>query len=112
MNFSIFCPSTHAFVPTADAVPSGASRCSPGLLPPLRGLKVLAKTPGVTAVILVTLAVGIGFNGATYSLLNTIVLNELPIEEPRRVLYAKSNNLSRGLDTMNVSYADYRDFAA
>jgi len=76
------------------------------------GLKMLAKTPGVTAVILVTLAVGIGFNGAMYSLLNTIVLNELPIEEPHRVLFAKSNNLSRGLDTMNVSYADYRDFAA
>jgi len=76
------------------------------------GIRMLAKTPGVTAVILVTLAVGIGFNGAMFSLVNTILLNELPLEEPQRILFADSTNLSQGRDRMRVSYADYRDFAA
>ncbi len=76
------------------------------------GLKMLAKTPGVTAVILLTLAVGIGFNGAMFSLLNTIVLNEPPIEESARVVYVSSTNLAEGRDRMSVSYPDYRDLAA
>ena len=76
------------------------------------GLKMLAKTPGMTAVILITLAVGIGFNGAMFSLLNTILLNELPLEEPYRMLFVGSTNLSQGRDRMRVSYPDYRDSAA
>ncbi len=76
------------------------------------GLKMLAKTPGVTVVILVTLAVGIGFNGAIFSLLNTILLNQLPLDEPHRMLFVGSTNLSQGRDRMSVSYPDYRDFAA
>ena len=43
------------------------------------GLRTLTKTPGLTAVILITLALGMGFYGSTFSLLNTIVRNELPV---------------------------------
>jgi predicted permease len=76
------------------------------------GLKMLAKSPTSSAVIIITLAVGIGFNGAVFSLTNTIVLNDLPVEEPGELLFVASNNLSQGNDHMRVSYPDYADLAA
>ena len=76
------------------------------------GLRMLAKTPTMTVVILVTLAVGIGFNGAMFSLANTILRNELPLEGAGDLLFIESTDLSEGRDRMRVSYADYRDFAA
>jgi len=76
------------------------------------GAKMLAKTPGVTAAILITLAVGIGFNGAVFSLLNTIIRNELPLDEPQEILFISSTDLAEGRDRMRVSYPDYRDLAA
>jgi len=59
------------------------------------GIRMLAKSPGLTAVIVVTLSVGLGFNGAIFSLVNTIVLNEVPIEDIQRVLFIDSDNRSR-----------------
>ncbi len=76
------------------------------------GLKMLAKTPALTAVILVTLAVGIGFNGAMFSLLNTILLNEMPLDDPRRLLFIESTNVSQGRENMAVSYLDYEGLVA
>jgi len=66
------------------------------IAPPMKGrFRMLAKSPGLTAVIVVTLSVGLGFNGATFSLVNTIVLNEVPIEDIQRVLFIDSDNRSR-----------------
>ena len=76
------------------------------------GARMLAKNRGMTVVILVTLAVGIGFNGAVFSLLNTIVLNDLPVEGADRLLFVDSDNLSEGRESLWVSYPDYRDFYA
>ncbi len=75
------------------------------------GIRMLAKNPTSTAVIVLTLAIGLGFNGAIFSLANTIVLNDIPIEEPDRVLYLDSHNRSEGRDSMQLSYLDYRDIA-
>ncbi|HEX9700788.1 MAG TPA: ABC transporter permease [Acidobacteriota bacterium] len=76
------------------------------------GLKMLAKSPASSAVIIITLAVGIGFNGAIFSLTNTIILNDIPVEDPGALLFVASNNLSQGRDHMRVSYPDYADLAA
>ena len=76
------------------------------------GIRMLAKSPATTAVIIVTLAVGLGFNGAIFSLVNTIILNDLPVEESHRILFIDSDNPSQGRDGLGLSYLDYRDFAA
>src|ERR1041384_1109173 len=61
------------------------------LLQDLRyGFRMMLKQKGVTAVALLSLALGIGANTALFSIVDAMLLKMLPVKEPERLVLFKS----------------------
>ena len=54
------------------------------------GLRVLGKSPGFTALAVLTLALGIGANTAIFSLIDSVMLRMLPVASPGDLLQVKT----------------------
>lgn len=52
----------------------------------LFAFRQLRKTPGFTVTVLLTLALGIGANSAIFTLVNAILLHDLPVTDPRTLI--------------------------
>ncbi len=61
-------------------------------------LRQLGKSPGFTALALLTLALGIGLNTAIFSLINDLFLRGLPFRDPARVLHVFSHANDQTVD--------------
>jgi hypothetical protein len=55
-------------------------------------LRQLQKTPGFTLTVLLTLALGIGANAAIFTLVNTILLQSLPVGDPATLIRLGDTN--------------------
>ena len=74
------------------------------------GLRMLAKSPGFTAVAVLTLALGIGANTAIFSVVKAVLLHSLPFKNPDRLVYLR--NTVAGERSNPLSYPDYLDLRA
>jgi len=77
------------------------------------GLRMLRNNLGFTAVIVLTLALGIGANTAIFSIINAIMLRNLPVQAPEELLSvgdsSMTGTLSNGGPVSNIfSYPLYR----
>ncbi len=68
------------------------------------------KSPGFTAVALLSLVLGIGANAVVFSLISTILLRPLPVERPGEVVAISQTKQGDSLYAQPMSYLNYLDF--
>jgi len=60
-------------------------------------LRMLRKAPGFTAVVILSLALGVGATTAVYSVVNTVLLNPVPGPQPERLMQIAEQDYTQGL---------------
>ena len=75
------------------------------------GLRSLLKTPGFTLVAVLTLALGVGANAAIFSVLEAVVLRDLPYQDPDRLAVLWTKNIRQNLPD-GSSFLNFRDWKA
>ena len=73
------------------------------------GFRSMLKRPGFTAIALLALALGIGANTAIFSLVNAVVLQPLPFENPDQLVFVWGN-IRNASNRASVAPPDYLDF--
>jgi predicted permease len=70
----------------------------------LYAVRSFLKTPGLSAAVVVSIGLGIAANATVFSMVNALILRDLPVRDSARVVALARGNGS------TFSYPDYRDF--
>ena len=74
------------------------------------GLRMLSKNPGITAVAVLTLALGIGANTAIFSFTDAVLNLHFPIKDQARIANLWAFNKSTGATRSGLSIPDFLDY--
>src|SRR5262245_39726418 len=75
-------------------------------------IRLLTKQPGFTAVVVLTLALGIGATAAIFSITDKVLLQTLPVAKPEQLVLVSSYDPKEGLERdgdSSWSYPAYQD---
>ena len=75
------------------------------------GVRMLRKNSGFTAIVVLTLALGIGANTAIFSVVNAVLFHPLPIPEPHRVVVLHDQFPSWNMPRTKVSPLQFLEFS-
>jgi predicted permease len=73
-------------------------------------LRQMRRSPGFTAVVILTLALGIGANTALFSVVDAVLLRPLPFRNADRLVMVWETNQARGFSRNVVSFPNYEDW--
>ncbi len=73
-------------------------------------LRMVSRSPGLTATIALTLALGIGANAAIFGVINSLLLRPLPVADPSRLVTISSDSaIARGQAGVPWSFAMWEE---
>lgn len=72
--------------------------------------RVLAKSPGFTAVVVLSLALGIGANTAIFSLADAFLFRPMPVDQPDRLVAIYLTSPNSGNIPDGLSYPQLLDY--
>lgn len=72
-------------------------------------LRSLWKGRAITSLAVICLGIGVGLNATMFSVVDGVLIQALPFEEPDRILIVWSSNVKAGEQQTGTSYPDFKD---